>query len=370
VHVKSRLLGIVLILAISALASLAVACGDSLLPDGVVARVGDVDITEGQLDAAVEREASAYGITKESYPDGYEDFYKSLQDYVLQNLVVNEVATQEAVELSISVSDEEVQTALDGYLTYYDNDQAAFEEELAASGMTIDDVKEDIRGGLLRDKVRTEVVKDVTAVDEEKVTAYYYANLDSYYVEPSREVRHILIKPQASGTESGAELTESDWAAALQTAEHVRSELVAGGDWTELAAQYSDDFSTKDSGGILGTIHTGEQIKEFEDVAFSLELDEVSQPVKTVYGYEIIQATGVTVGGAKDIEEVRAQIEAQLLSEAQDAAWNAWLDQKVAQANVIYRSDLQPEATTTTEAPTTTLPDADSTGSSDSTTTT
>jgi len=348
---------------------LAVACGDSLLPGGVVARVGDVDITEEQLDTAVEQEAAAYGITKEAYPENYEDFYNSLQEYVLHNLVLNELAAQEAVELGISVTDDEVQTELDAYLIYYDNDQAAFEEELAANGMTIDDVKQDIRDGLLRDKVKSEATKDVTSVDEEKVKAYYYANQDSYYVEPSREVRHILIKPQASDTEGETGLTEADWATALATAEQVRSELVAGGDWTELAAQYSDDFSTKDSGGALGTIHTGEQIKEFEDVAFSLELDEVSQPVKTVYGYEIIQVTGVTLGGAKDLEEVRAQIEAQLLSEAQEKAWNVWLEQKVAEANVLYRSDLEPEVATT-EAPTTTLPETDSTGASDSTTNT
>ena len=358
---KSRLPGIVLILAITTLVSLAVGCGDSLLPDGVVARVGDTDITEAQLDTAVEQEAAAYGITAEAYPDDYETLFKSMQEYVLQNLVMNEVAAQQAIELDISVTDEEVQTEFDSYLVYYDGDEAALEEDLQASGLTADDLKQQIRDGLLREKVRSEVTKDVTSVPEQEVEDYYDTNQETYYVEPSREIRHILIKPQATGDSVETGPTEADWAQALETANEVRRKLVTGGDWADLAAQYSDDVSTKDSGGDLGTVHAGEQIKELEDVAFALELDDISQPVRTVYGYEIVQVTGITVGGVKTLDEVRVQIEAQLLAEAQDEAWNEWLNQKVAEADVIYREDLQPEVTTTTEAPTTSLPDSTTT---------
>ncbi len=362
---KRRFLGIVLVITIAAIAGLTAACGDSLLPDGIVAQVGETLITADELDAKVAQEAAAYGITKEAYPDEYEDFYKGMQSYVLQNLVTNAVAAQQSVELGLSVTDEEVQTRYDSYLEYYSGDEEAFKQELAAEGLTIEDLKKDIRDGLLRDKIRTEVVKDLTSVPEAEVATYYETNKDSYYVDPSRELRHILVKPEASG-ESGP--TDADWADALQTAQEVRAKLVAGGDWTALAAEYSDDFSTKDNGGDLGTVLVGEQIKELEDAGFALELDEISQPVKTVYGYEIIQATAITVGGVKTLDEVRTQIEAQLLAEAQEEVWNQWLDQKVALAGVIYRSDLAPEPTTTSESTTTTVPDANA--APDATTTT
>jgi foldase protein PrsA len=307
----------------------------------------------------VTQEAAAYGITEEAYPDDYDAYVKSLQEYVLQNLVLNEIANQEAAKLGFAVTDEEVQAEVDTYVASYAGDQAAFEADLKAGGLTLDTFKKNLKEGLLRDKVRQEVIKDITSVPDEDVAAYYEANKSSYYVEPSRQLRHILIKPEAA--DEAASITDADWAAALATASEVRAKLVASGDWTALAAEYSDDFATKDKGGDLGTVTEGQKVKEFEDAAFALELDDISQPVKTVYGYELIQATGITVGGEQTLDKVRDQIVAQLLAKAQDEAWNKWLAERLAEAAVIYRDDLRPETTTTTESPTTTVLDATTT---------
>jgi foldase protein PrsA len=387
--VKRRLPGLVLVLVIAALAVWSAAC-NSALPDGAVAKVGETLITEAQFDAAVAKEASAYGITEKDYPD----IYKQLLSWVAQNLVANEVAAQEATKLGLSATDQEVQVELDNYvISYFAGEQTKFVEQLTADGLTIDDFKKDLKDGLLRDKVKAEVVKDVTTVAEEKVKTYYYANQDTYYVEPSRGLRHILIKPVATGTATTATtaattattaagtatttavvtsaVTEADWAKALATAQEVRRKLTAGGDWTALAAQYSGDFATKDKGGDMGTVYEGEQIKEFEDAAFALELNELSQPIKTVYGYEIIKATAVTKGGLQTLDEVRSAIESQLLLDAQDEAWNKWLREKEASVGVIYREDLKPApTTTTTESTTTTLGGATTTAVSSETTTT
>jgi foldase protein PrsA len=286
----------------------------------------------------------------------------------------------------VSVTDTEVQAQVDSYRnSYYSGDQAAMEAGLKAEGFTIDTFKESAKDGLLRDKVKAEVVKGITSVPEEQVVAYYEANRTTYYVEPSRGLRHILIKPEATGTAnttttggSGstgsaatAVSTEADWAKALATAKDVRRRLVSGGDWTKLAAEYSGDFSTKDKGGDLGTVTLGLTVKEFEDAAFALELNEISQPIRTVYGYHIIQATVVTKGGQQTLEEVRGQIEPTLVSQAQEEVWSKWLDEKKAGADVIYRSDLRPSATTTTESTTTTtLAGSTTTAVSSETTTT
>ncbi len=350
---KSRLLGAVLVSAVAALAVLVLACGENALPEGTVAKVGATFITEEQLDAEVTQEAAAYGITEEAYPDDYDEYYKSLREYVLQNLVLNELAAQEAAKLGFTVTDDEVQAQVDTYISSYAGDQAAFEADLKAGGLTLDTFKQNLKDGLLRDKVRQEVVKDVTSVPDEDVAAYYEANKSSYYVEPSRQLKHILIKPEAADAATG--ITEADWAAALATAAEVRTKLVATGDWTALAAEYSDDFATKDKGGDLGTVTKGQKVKEFEDAAFALELDDISQPIKTVYGYEIIQPTGITVGGDQTLDAVRDQIVAQLLAQAQEDVWNKWTSQRLAEANVIYRDDLRPEPTTTTEQTTTTV---------------
>jgi parvulin-like peptidyl-prolyl isomerase len=379
--VKRRLLEIVLVLAIAALASWTVGC-KSELPKDAVAKVGDTYITVAQFDAAVKEEASRYGITKDANPD----IYKELQKWVVENLVANEVAVQEAAKLGLSVTDTETQAAVDSYRSsYYNGDQTAMDEALKAAGVTMEAFTKNAKDGLLRDKVRAEIVKGITSVPEKEIAAYYQENLKNYYVQPSRGLRHILIKPATTGkssttTSTGtagstgsaatAVSTEADWAKALATAKDARRKLVAGGDWAKLAAQYSGDFSTKNKGGDLGTVTLGQRIKQFEDAAFALELNEISQPVKTVYGYEIIQATAVTKGGQQTLEEVRGQIAPTLVSQAQDTAWNKWLEEKKAKAGVIYRSDLQPIPTTTTESPTTTLAGPTTTAASSETTTT
>jgi parvulin-like peptidyl-prolyl isomerase len=379
--VKRRLLEIVLMLVIAALASWTLGC-KSDLPEDAVAKVGDTYITVSQFEAAVAQEASAYGVTKDAYPDIYEE----LQKWVVENLVANEVAVQEAAKLGLSVTDAETQVAVDNYRnSYYKGDQTAMDEGLKTAGLTIEEFTKNAKDGLLRDKVRAEVVKSITSVPEKEIAAYYQANLKTYYVQASRDLRHILIKPATTGkasttTSTGAAgstgsaatavSTEADWASALATAKEIRRKLVAGGDWAKLAAQYSGDFDTKDKGGNLGTVLLGQRIKQFEDAAFALELNEISQPVKTVYGYEIIQATAVIKGGQQTLEEVSGQIKPTLVSQAQDEAWNKWLDEKKANAGVVYRSDLQPVPTTTTEAPTTTLAGPTTTVVSSETTTT
>ena len=382
---KKNLLIVTLTIAVVLLPSLMTGC-NSELPGDAVAKVGEVYISAEEFDDAVAQEARYFGITEDEQPDTYRD----IQRWVLENLVVSELARLEAVELAIQASDEEVQERLDEYVTYYfEDDQAQLVDQLAAEGMTLEDLKTDIREGIVNDKVQEEVLKDIADVPDEDVAAYYQENKSDYYVEASRRVRHILIVPTAGSAPSDSsestapgasttttvadtagELTEADWAAALALAEEVKAKLLAGGDWTELASEYSDDLKTKDNGGDLGEVFLGETIAAFEEAAFALGLEEISEPVRTVYGYEIIQAISITEAGERPLDEVRDQIESMLLSEARAEAWQQWVETKKSQVGVIYRKDLQPTTTTLIEDTVTTLPaDSPTTAAAQTTTT-
>ena len=134
-------------------------------------------------------------------------------------------------------------------------------------------------------------------------------------------------------------------------ANEVRAKLEAGGDWTKLAAEYSDDPSTKDTGGDLGDVSKGTMVQEFEDSVFSLKVDEISQPIKTTYGYHVIQVTAINEAKQYPLEEVKDDITSNLLSTKKSDAWAKWVDDTKVEIGVVYQKGMEP-TTTTTAAPT------------------
>ncbi len=164
----------------------------------------------------------------------------------------------------------------------------------------------------------------------------------------------------SSSTTTTAEPTQADWDSALEAAKLVEAQLKAGADWTIEAKEYSDDPGSKETGGDLGTISKGEMVQEFEDAVFSLKLDEISDPVKTAYGYHIIQVTGINEAKQYTLDEVKAEITSTLLSDAKTTAWQKWIDDQKAKVGVVYAGAW---VTTTTTASTTvtTAPAGDTT---------
>jgi len=102
-----------------------------------------------------------------------------------------------------------------------------------------------------------------------------YAEITSEVPYSAEEVwaRHILVADEI-------------------TANKVRQLLLNGGDWTALAPEYSSDTGSAQSGGDLGWFPRGKMVAEFEDSAFSLAIGEISQPIKSEFGYHIIQVIG------------------------------------------------------------------------------
>jgi foldase protein PrsA len=364
------------VLAIVAVAGFMAACGG--LPGSAVAKVGDVYyIDSAKFTAQVDDYAAQYSVNKETDPESY----KALAASVLDSLVSTELAVQKAPSLDISVTAAEIQSKVDAIVTdYYSGDQSALVTDLATQSMTMDDLKKQVADYLLSGLVHDQVVKDVAAPTEAEMAAYYEANKASFLTEQSVDARHILVpvdgkvvqSSAATTTTTAASTTETTgttatsastttttlsdlaWAKALATAAQVRAELLAGGSWSRLAAKFSGDKDTKNSGGSLGTLLQGALVdtlgQEFDTTLFSLELNQISEPVKTANGYEIIQVTKVTEPQQKTLAESKADIEAILLTEAQDKAWLAFLDKVKLEIRVVYREDMRPTTTTTTTA--------------------
>lgn len=142
-------------------------------------------------------------------------------------------------------------------------------------------------------------------VTEEGLREYYETHRDEFVAREQRATRHILIAT-APGADAEAE------AAALREAEALRAQLAGGGDFAELAAANSDDPGSAGAGGDLGWVERGIMVPEFEEATFSLEPGEVSAPVKTDFGYHLIEVTAIRGGGDSTFEDVREEVEASL----------------------------------------------------------
>jgi peptidyl-prolyl cis-trans isomerase C len=112
-----------------------------------------------------------------------------------------------------------------------------------------------------------DIVDSKSKVTEEDGKKYYEKNKDDFV---EIKAQHILIKNK-------------------EMAENIHKRIAAGENFDDLAKKYSEDATTKDSGGNLGFFGKGVMVEEFESAAFALSQGEVSEPVKTIYGYHIIK---------------------------------------------------------------------------------
>jgi peptidyl-prolyl cis-trans isomerase C len=154
-------------------------------------------------------------------------------------------------------------------------------------------------------------IKRQVAGDEALLKAYYEAHKSEYQ---QIHVRHILIRTQGSPVTLPPGQKDLTDAEALAKAQEIRQKLVQGADFAVLARTESNDVGSSSKGGDLGFLKHGQTVPSFEDAAFALPDGELSQPVKTPYGYHLIRAEERKP--TKTFEELRPDLERTLGTEA------------------------------------------------------
>jgi peptidyl-prolyl cis-trans isomerase D len=157
--------------------------------------------------------------------------------------------------------------------------------------------------------IRPQDFKDQVKLDDQEINDYYEDNPDLFTQPKQVKARHILFNVQSNATaDQEAKVKER----ALSVLEKARG----GQDFSQLAKEYSEDTSTKNEGGDLGYFSKGQMIKSFEEAAFNMEKGQISDLIKTTYGYHIIKVEDIKEERLKDLNEVRDQISDKLISNA------------------------------------------------------
>ncbi|RUM87017.1 MAG: hypothetical protein DSZ24_07170 [Thermodesulfatator sp.] len=192
-------------------------------------------------------------------------------------------------------------------------------------------IEEQVRMILAQNFYLRKVLAGLKVTDKE--AREYYLKHQKAYTQPEQiQARHILIRlPQKASKKEEAQ--------ARAKIEKIRKQILAGADFAEMARKYSEDPGTKNRGGELGLFTRGQMIPEFEKEVFKLKVGELSPPIRTRFGYHLVQVEARVPAHVEPYAKVKEQVKKDLLEKKKAERLSALL----AQLRKKYPVELHPE---------------------------
>lgn len=294
-----------------AILMLASACGELLDPAAAV--VNGNKITVEEIAEDLERFERSSEFERLAQQGDAQELKRQVEQQLLSQEIRRAVLEPKAQELDIEIDEEEINARLDEIKADYETPEA-FEEALKEQNLTLEQVEQLVADSLLEERLRAEVTEGAVPSDEE-IQAYYDENQELY---SETEAQHILVEDQARA---------EDIAAQLDAASGSKVESL----FAKLAKRFSLDDSNADNSGELGFFGPGDFVEPFEKAAAKLDIGEISAPVQTEFGWHVIRVTDRRVA---PLEEVAADIEAELGQGAVDEAWDEFVRKAYEDADV------------------------------------
>jgi parvulin-like peptidyl-prolyl isomerase len=298
------------LLALTTLALVAAGCGGTstaaLGPDDV-AVVGSKEVTKEQFQAIMARGKKSYDAQKRPFPKPGTTEYEQLKGQAVTFLIQRAEFAQEAENFGIEITDEKVDKRIEQLKKqFYGGSHERYQKTLKEQGLTEEQAEEEVRAQLISEELFKKVTEDVQ-VSQEEIRSYYNSHKTQYEQPQSRDVRHILVQKKA-------------------LANQLYSQLRSGGNFAALAKRYSKDPGSASNGGKL-TVSKGQTVPEFDKETFELKKNEISRPVKTQYGYHIIQAlSDVKPAQKTPLSKVDDSIKQQLEQQQKNESMTKWVE--------------------------------------------
>lgn len=280
----------------------------SFAEDKIIAKVGDSVIRESQLEEALEK----YKPTGSFHNVSPEKRHKFRKD-ALNDLIDFELLFKEAKKRGIKVKGSTIDDVIEENVKKFGS-KKKFKEVLKKQGLTIDEFKERVRKYHMVITLLNNIFKD-TEYKEDELREYYEKNKQRFKRPESLHLYHILIKVDSTAT-------EEEWEKKKKYAEEILDKIRSGGDFGEVAYNYSED-PYKFKSGDLGFVHKGQLEPDIEKVAFSLKEGEMSGIVRSIYGFHILKAgekrpeTMMTFDEVKD--KLKKDLDAKRFEEKREA---------------------------------------------------
>jgi peptidyl-prolyl cis-trans isomerase C len=322
-HLHARM-----VLAVAAATLLAASCSkkkeaahvfpDSLAADEVIATVNDEPITG--------RELTVLAFTAGAMMDSTKTASFNLR--LLDQMIDRKIFAQEAAAAGVAVEDSVVAKVLDQFSQQFGGDTQV-DQMLAPMGIARDDVRAAIQRDLTIRKYVDENIAPAIVVGEGEARAYYDQNPQMFAGQDSVNCQHIILLSHDNETEQQKKDRRNRM-------ELIRQRALDGDNFGALAREFSQDNAAQD-GGNLGWFPRGMMVKPFDDAAFALKLNQISEIVETQFGLHIIKCIGKKPARTIPFDEAQASIDTMLKNRSLSTELQNRL-QKSRDAAIIVRS--------------------------------
>ncbi len=299
--------------------------------DEVAVTVNGVEIKESEINKLIEPQIEL--IAKQNpqiTPEFIEQYKGQLKDQAKEKLIVELLLDEKVKELNINVTKDDVIERITKELSLQTPPVSIedYKLMLAKNGRNFDEMVQDNQKGLAYERV-------IDAAGAEKVTAtesdakkFYDENAKQFQRPEEVRASHILIQPDPNQTKEQAKAKM----------EEILAQIKAGGNFEELAKANSECPSAP-NGGDLEYFPRGKMTKSFEDVAFEMEVGQISDVVETEYGYHIIKVTDHREEGTIPYEEVKEKIMEFLVNQKKNEFAQGYIEKLKDEADIVYPSD-------------------------------
>jgi foldase protein PrsA len=263
----------------------------------VVIRVGDRSITVEEIQKVVNSTAFENGIPKSLV-------WSSINGLV-NKIVDDSLILEYGKDMGITLEEIELERAIQDIVRDYPGN--SFKETLLIRCIDYDEWKQKLREQLLIDKIVKKQNESLSPISHDAIKSYYQERCNEFWHPPRVKLLHIITPTRSDAEAMRARLEGGDDAAELIKEQSLHPEI---------QVDYGRDWITKD---ILP--------QPLAEVAFSLPIDELSDIIKTSYGFHIIKVAKRELSGKKQLIEVIGEIEKALLNSAIEAHYTQWLEQ-------------------------------------------
>lgn len=246
----------------------------------------------------------------------------------LDHLIEKRLLDQKIKELNITVSEEEINQAINDVKRQNNMaSQDVLVSALASQGLTFEQYRSQLREQIEKLKLVSMEVRAKIQVGETEMRAYYEANRARYTEEDTFRARHIFFRTNEKAPADEIKKT-------MTTALMVLTDAKSGKDFVELARSYSEDPAARKDGGDLGVFKKGDMMPELETAILGMQPGEVSELVSTPAGLHIIKLEERTTGKIKPFESVKTEIEDALYRKKSEERFSQWAKDLRAKASI------------------------------------